>query len=58
MNRWKVITFTSGGGGYYKQYRGFSTWEKPTKTPELGDELIEIDTRNCFMFDGTEWREI
>ena len=58
MNEWKVIVFSSGSGGYYKQYRGRSTWEKPIDGAEIGDELVEVDTMTCFMFDGTAWNKM
>ncbi len=57
MNKWKIIVFSAG---YYKQYRGLSTWEKPVEGAETGDELIEIDTTKVYLFDGENkvWREI
>lgn len=60
MNKWKVIVFSTGGGSYYKQYRGLSTWEKPINGPETGDELVEIDTAKAYLFDGEnkKWYEL
>jgi hypothetical protein len=52
MNKWKVLIIHTGHGTTYKQYRGLSTWEKPMDGPETGDELLEMDTGNVFMFDS------
>lgn len=53
--KWKMLAMVTGGGTYYKQYRGLSTWDKPKETPETGDELIEIDTGKVFMFADGNW---
>lgn len=52
MEKWKVLLIHTGYGTYHKQYRGLSTWEKPMKGPETGDELFCMDTGETFMFES------
>lgn len=55
MNKWKIIVHHTGGGTYYKEYRGLSTWDKPVEWVETGDVLYEIDTRKAFAFADGKW---
>ena len=55
MNKWKILINHTGGGTYYKEYRGLSTWTRPTEGVETGDQLYEIDTRKVFVFAEGNW---
>jgi hypothetical protein len=44
--------------GNLMQYFGKSTDTKPTYNIIKGSTFFEIDTTNCYMFDGNTWEEI
>ena len=52
MGKWRIVKQHTGYGDTIKQYRGLSTWEKPTEGVQTGDELLEMDTGNIYMFDS------
>lgn len=39
-----------------KEYRGLSTDTKPTEDIPLYATFLEMDTKDVFYFDGTEWQ--
>lgn len=57
--KWKVIVMSTGAGGFYRQFRGDSSWEKPTEGVETGDELIEVDTAHGYCWiEGKGWCQV
>lgn len=55
MNKWKILIHHTGGGTYYKEYRGLSTWPLPVEGVETGDVLVKFDTREVEGFADGKW---